>query len=251
MAFEEPKFEKPPQVEPEKEIEKPSGFEEEPEKVEEVGKVAEETKEEEGLSPEIQEKAEEFDRQLAEIIGKELKSGELTAEQAGQVLEQAKKLDPNKKAELLTELDKEKEMPLEEKEKREEAAEEFQETISQYQEAIDNLVKRAQNLGIEVSGEELRSYLENLRNIEPEPEEKMEWLEELSDNIKSLNEKLDRLEESKKEGKIKPEEEKQAKEDFSKIFEGLTAKMIEYIIKLTVRIAKGIIKGIVRAFSKE
>lgn len=94
----------------------------------------------------------------------------MTSEQANEILERAKELNPAQKAEILEEL--EKEISPEEIKEKEEAREKFQETISQYEEAIDNLVEKANNLGIKISAEQLRVHLENLRNIEPAVGEK-------------------------------------------------------------------------------
>ena len=225
------------------------------ENLEEKGRIEE-------IQPDFGKEAQKFDQEFAEAVEKQIKSGELNPEQAEKILKQLEVLSPEERAELLKELEKEGKISSEkttegtkEKETKEtketNETNEIQESISKYEVAIDDLVQRAKDLGVEISPEKLQDYLEKLANIEPESEEKMDWLDYFDEKFQKLETQIQSLEKMKQEGKLTPEKRKAAKEDLTKTFEELTAKVVEYVLKLTARIAKGIIKGVIRAFRKE
>lgn len=256
------KFEQPPtpeEMEPEKEedrgqeadlgekVEAPS---------EQLPTEQEEVVSEKEISPEVQEKAEEFDKELSQGIEKALKAEVLTPEQANLILDWAKELKPEDKAELMEEMEKafeeEEKLTPEKREKEEKTPEDLQELLKQYEETIDNLAERAKAVGIEVSAEELKNVLEMFRKIESKEGEEMDWKGYLDNQFKELSDRIEKLEKDKKEGKPASEkEQKKTKEDFTKFFEDMVAKLTEYVIKLIIRTFTGLARGIAGAFKRE
>jgi hypothetical protein len=202
----------------------------------------------EELQAEIKAEAKQFDRELSGIVQGRTEAGELDKEKADEILSQAEKLKPQDKAEIRKELAEEKNLSPQELEEKAKVESEHQESIAQYEAAIDNLVSRANNLGIEISSSELRAQLEKFKNIEPQPEEEMDWQEYLDAQLQRLNEKISGLEKEREAGTLTPEKREAAKKDLTKTIEELAAKTAEFVAKLALRIVKGLIKGVFRAF---
>ncbi len=79
----------------------------------------------------------------------------------------------------------------------------------------------------------------------------MTWIEFFNKHFEKLEEQIKGLEEMNKEGKLTPEKRVEAQKNLPRAFDELIEKMMEFVIKLTIAIAKGMIKGVIRAFRKE
>lgn len=199
---------------------------------------------------EIDRGREEFDRTLGQTLagGQE----KLPPEELEKIQGQAERLNPPEKARFMEDLKKEEQLPEGERNKKEEEARKYQESVAKYEEAIDNVAERASALGIEIPRDQLRGYLERFKSIEPEDgeEEGMEWLKYFEERFERVEAEIQNLERAKEKGELTPERKKEAEENLGKTFEDLIAKMIEYAAKLTYRIIKGILMGVIRAVRK-
>lgn len=247
MKFESfPKFEGKPAV-PEGEEVQP---EELPPETKEASPEAEPEAEVGKISPEIQEKAEQFDSQLNESINAQIESGALTPEEAKVIREQASELKPEDKATLAKELEKEK--PFSVNEAQEQAARELEKQVTQYETAVDSLVERAAALGIGLSPETLKKYLENLKNAEPGTKEgEEEWGKSFEGRLKELEAQVGQMERMKQDGSLSSQNGAEAQKEFKKGFDQLAEKLAEYAVRFAVAIFKGLYKGMMGALRRK
>ena len=198
----------------------------------------------EKISSEVQEKAARFDAELHETIKTRIDAGTLSAEQAKTISDQAERLKTEDKAALAEKLEKGQLLPR--TEEQEQAARELQEQVTQYETAVDHLVGRAKALGIDVSPEGLKSYLENLKNAEPDAEGNGEetWNQSFEQRLKELETQVEQMERMKQDGSLASGKGAEAQREFQMNFNQLVEKLAEYAVKFAVAIFKGLYKGI-------
>lgn len=228
-----------------KEIPSAEQIEENEEKVKEAEREAKEES-----SPEIKEKASEFDTELSKTIQERLDAGTLTPEDAEKLSKEANELKPEEKAELAGELKDVESSP--ENTKEAEAAKEFQERVTGYEKAVDDLVERAKALGIEVSPEGLREYLEKLKNAElgQEEKEKEEWNKSFGMRLDALEAQVKHMERMKELGMLSSEKGKEVQQEFKASFDHLVEQAVKFAVKFAIAVFKGLYKGIMGALRK-
>ena len=227
------------------------------EQIEKIEKNEEETRkiereEKEESSPEvIEKKASEFDAELGKTIQERIDAGTLTPEDAEMLSKEAQDLKPDEKAELAGKL-KDIESSSENAEELE-AQKEFQERFAGYEKSVDDLVERAKALGIEVSPEGLKGYLEKMKNAEPEQDDKEreEWNKSFEMRIGALEAQMKRMERMKELDMLSSEKGKEVQQEFKASFDQLVEQAVKFAVKLAVAVFKGLYKGIMGALKKK
>ncbi len=227
------------------------------EQIEKIEKNEEETREieregKEESSPEaIEKKASEFDAELGKTIQERIDAGTLTPEDAETLSKEAKDLKPEEKADLAGKL-KDVESSSENAEEVE-AKKEFQERFDGYEKSVDDLVERAKALGIEVSPEGLRDYLEKLKNadVEQGDKEREEWNKSFEMRLGALEAQMKRMERMKELGMLSSEKGKEVQQEFKASFDQLVEQAVKFAVKIAVAVFKGLYKGIMGALGKK